>query len=42
MSYYGVQVSFFYYPNTFIDYNWENIKKFFMEFQKEVQNRLEK
>lgn len=29
-------------PNTFIDYNWENIKKFFMEFQNEVQNRLEK
>ena len=28
-------------PNTFIDYNWENIKKFFIEFQKEVQNILE-
>lgn len=28
-------------PNTFIDYNWENIKKFFMGFQKEIQNRLE-
>ena len=28
-------------PNTFTDYNWENIKKFFIEFQKEVQNILE-
>ena len=28
-------------PNTFVNYNWENIKKFFIKFQKEVQNRLE-
>lgn len=28
-------------PNTFIDYNWGEIKKFFIEFQKEVQNILE-
>ena len=28
-------------PNTFVDYNWENMKKFFIEFQKEVQNILE-
>lgn len=27
--------------NTFVDYNWENIKKFFIELQKEVQNILE-
>ena len=29
-------------PNTFVDYNWENIKKFFIGFQKEVENKLEK
>ena len=29
-------------PNTFVDYNWQDIKKFFIEFQKEVQNKLEK
>lgn len=28
-------------PNTFVDYNWKEIKKFFIEFQKEVQSRLE-
>lgn len=28
-------------PNTFVDFNWENIKKFFIEFQKDVQNKLE-
>lgn len=28
-------------PNTFVDYNWENIKKFFIKFQEEVQNKLE-
>ncbi len=28
-------------PNTFVDYNWGEIKKFFIEFQKEVQNILE-
>ena len=27
--------------HTFVDYNWEDIKKFFIEFQKEVQNELE-
>ena len=27
--------------NTFVNYNWENIKKFFIEFQKKVQNELE-
>ena len=27
-------------PNTFVDYNWGEIKKFFIEFQKEVQNIL--
>ena len=28
-------------PNTFVDFNWDNIKKFFIEFQKDVQNKLE-
>ena len=28
-------------PNTFVDYNWKEIKKFFIEFQKEVQSILE-
>lgn len=28
-------------PNTFVNYNWENIKKFFIEFQKEIQKELE-
>lgn len=28
-------------PNTFVDYNWKEIKKFFIEFQKEVQSKLE-
>ena len=28
-------------PTSFVDYNWENIKKFFIKFQREVQNRLE-
>lgn len=28
--------------NTFGDYNWENIKKFFIEFQKKVQKELER
>ena len=28
-------------PNTFVYYNWKEIKKFFIEFQKEVQSRLE-
>ena len=28
-------------PNTFVDYNWKEIEKFFIEFQKEVQSRLE-
>lgn len=28
-------------PKTFVDYNWEDIKKFFIRFQKEVQNKLE-
>ena len=28
-------------PNTFVNYNWENIKKFFIKFQKEVQEELE-
>lgn len=28
-------------PNAFVDYNWGEIKKFFIEFQKEVQNILE-
>ena len=27
--------------NTFVNYNWENIKKFFIEFQKEIQKELE-
>ena len=27
--------------HTFVDYNWEDIKKFFIEFQKEVQYELE-
>ena len=28
-------------PNTFVDYNWENIKEFFIELQKEIENKLE-
>ena len=28
-------------PNTFVNYNWENIKKFFIELQKEIQKELE-
>ena len=28
-------------PNTFVKYNWEDINKFFIKFQKEVQNILE-
>ena len=28
-------------PNTFVSYNWENIKKFFIEFQRKVQKCLE-
>lgn len=28
--------------NTFGDYNWENIKKFFIEFQKKIQKELER
>ena len=28
-------------PNTFVDYNWESIKEFFIEFQKEIENKLE-
>ena len=28
-------------PNTFVPYNWENIKKFFIEFQRKVQKCLE-
>ncbi len=28
-------------PNTFVKYNWGDIKKFFINFQKEVQNILE-
>ena len=27
--------------NTFVNYNWENIKKFFIEFKKEIQKELE-
>lgn len=29
-------------PKTFVDYNWENIKKFFIEFQKKIQKELER
>ena len=29
-------------PITFVDYDWEKIKKFFLEFQKQVQYILEK
>ena len=29
-------------PNTFIEYNWEEIKKYFMKFQNEFQEVLEK
>ena len=29
-------------PKTFVDYNWENIKKFFTEFQQKVQKELER
>lgn len=28
-------------PKTFIEYNWENIKKFFIDFQDKFQNELE-
>ncbi len=28
-------------PNTFVEYNWEDIKKFFIGFQKEIANKLE-
>ena len=28
-------------PNTFVTYNWGDIKKFFLKFQKEVQEKLE-
>ena len=28
-------------PKTFIPYNWDDIKKFFIEFQKEIENKLE-
>lgn len=28
-------------PNTFVEYNWENIKRFFIKFQKEIENKLE-
>lgn len=28
-------------PNTFVEYNWENIKKFFIKLQKEIENKLE-
>ena len=28
-------------PNTFVEYNWENIKEFFIELQKEIENKLE-
>ena len=28
-------------PDTFVPYNWENIKKFFIEFQRKVQKCLE-
>ena len=28
-------------PNTFVSYNWENIKEFFIEFQRKVQKCLE-
>ncbi len=29
-------------PKTFVKYDWENIKKFFIKFQNEFQNKLEK
>ena len=29
-------------PQTFIEYNWEEIKEFFMNIQDEFQNQLEK
>ena len=29
-------------PKTFVDYNWENIKKFFVELQKKIQKELER
>ena len=29
-------------PKTFVEYNWEGIKKFFINFQKEFQERIEK
>ena len=29
-------------PKTFLEYDWENIKKFFIEFQKKFQETLEK
>ena len=28
-------------PNTFVNYNWENIKKFFIEFQEKIQKEFE-
>lgn len=28
-------------PNTFVPYNWEEIKRFFIKFQKEFQSKLE-
>ena len=28
-------------PNTFVEYNWEDIKKFFIALQKEIENKLE-
>ena len=28
-------------PNSFVNFNWEEIKKFFIKFQIEVQNKLE-
>lgn len=29
-------------PKTFVDYNWEEIKEFFINFQKEFQKVIEK
>ena len=29
-------------PKTFVEYNWEGIKKFFINFQKEFQECIEK
>lgn len=28
-------------PNTFVEYNWKIIKKFFIKLQKEIENKLE-